>query len=268
MQAHEGAARRPALAQFEITTRCNFTCFYCAGRAMHQGDMPFEMFDGLLTAHVHRYGAPGVVSLQGEGEPTLHPDFFRMAGRVREIGSEPYTITNGTYHHPARFVNVFSRVGVSVDTLDAAAARQIGRHNLPRVLGFIEALAPHVRVVIHSIARRKATAQIAQWCQQRGFQHVVQPLQTKADYSYLYPTQTRGEPAASGRFSCSYLAHHPMRYYALSGAELPCSFIKDLTRYPGLPSMLCHQNEGTRPPCCSGCRYGTGGAAVPAPSGT
>src|SRR5581483_11858571 len=106
------------MLQFEITTRCNFDCFYCAGRAMRQGDMPFGTFKDLLGCHVARNGVPSRVSLQGEGEPTLHHDFFRMAEYVRALGSTPYTITNGTYKHPERFVGLFPRVGVSVDTLD------------------------------------------------------------------------------------------------------------------------------------------------------
>jgi MoaA/NifB/PqqE/SkfB family radical SAM enzyme len=63
------------LVQFEITTRCNFDCFYCAGRAMRQGDMSYEVFIDLLARHVERNGTPDTVSLQGEGEPTLHHDF-------------------------------------------------------------------------------------------------------------------------------------------------------------------------------------------------
>jgi MoaA/NifB/PqqE/SkfB family radical SAM enzyme len=244
----------PMMVQFEITTRCNFDCFYCAGRLMRQDDMAYEMFSDILMRHIARYGLPDTVSLQGEGEPTLHPDFFRMAALVREIGSQPYTITNGSYKHPEHFEGVFDQVGVSVDTLDEAAATQIGRYNLPRVRAFALALAPHGKVFIHSVAHQDHTPAIAEWCHEHGFKHIVQPLQTKADYSRRYMKQAPvAEPAFP--FSCSYLAQPRMRYYDLDGIEMPCCYIKETGTYEGLDAMLQHQQAGTWATCCVGCRY-------------
>jgi MoaA/NifB/PqqE/SkfB family radical SAM enzyme len=77
-----------------MTTRCNFGCFHCAGRQMRQGNMPYDTFTALLDQHIATYGVPKVVSLQGEGEPTLDHDFLRMAEFVRDRGATPYTITN------------------------------------------------------------------------------------------------------------------------------------------------------------------------------
>ena len=240
--------------QLEITTRCNFDCFYCAGRLMRQGDMPYEMFTAILQRYVAAHGIPDIVSLQGEGEPTLHHDFFRMAEFARDLGAKPYTITNGTCKHPEHFVGLFSQVGVSVDTLDEAAGRRIGRYNLPRVLSFIEALAPHADIIIHSVAHKDHTPPIAKWCRKKGFRHVVQPLQTKPDYSRRYLAQAPELPTR-GRFSCGYLSSARMRYYTLDGVELPCCFIKDTSTYEGLDAMLAHQKAGTWPRCCAGCRY-------------
>jgi MoaA/NifB/PqqE/SkfB family radical SAM enzyme len=254
------------LAQLEITTRCNFDCFYCAGRQMRQGDMSYDMFTTLLDQHIATYGVPKVVSLQGEGEPTLHHDFLRMAEFVRDRGARPYTITNGTYKHPERLVGLFPEIGVSIDTLDEAAAEKTGRYNLPRVLSFVEALAPHATIVIHSVAHKVHTRPIANWCKERGYRHVVQPLQTKPDYSRHYLPQVRqAEPEPQGRFSCSYLAQPRMRYYTLDGLELPCCFIKDASAYEGMAAMAGHQQAGTWAKCCVGCRYGQ--RSLPAPAG-
>lgn len=242
------------MLQFEITTRCNFDCFYCAGRAMRQGDMPYEMFEGLLERHVVRNGAPTLVSLQGEGEPTLHHDFFRMAERIRAAGSTPYVITNGTYKHPERFIGVFPRVGVSVDTLDESAAVKIGRYNLPRVVSFVESLAPHLVVVVHSVENRVHTPGVADWCRKNGYQHMVQPLQRKPDYSRRYLPAAQ-MPVARGNFSCAYLRQPRMRYFTLDGLEMPCCFIKDSSRYAGIEAMHAHQVQGSWPAVCVGCRH-------------
>lgn len=79
-------------AQIEPTTRCNFTCGFCAGRAMPQGDLDWDHFAGFLDAHpelVH-------VELQGEGEPMLHPRFFDMVEACRARGIRVGLITNGS----------------------------------------------------------------------------------------------------------------------------------------------------------------------------
>lgn len=239
--------------QVEITTRCNFDCFYCAGRLMRQGDMSYELFNTILERHIDQHGVRNVVSLQGEGEPTLHHDFFRMAARVRELGARPYTITNGTYKHPERFAGLFPEVGVSIDTLDESLARGIGRYNLPRVIAFVQAVAAHSTVVVHSVEHPEHTAPIAAWCRQSGYRHEVQPLQTKPDYSRRYSVSPT-PPEAKGRFSCVYLSQPIMRYYSLDGTEMPCCYIKDASAYDGMADLLEHQRAGTWPRCCIGCR--------------
>lgn len=240
--------------QVEITTRCNFDCFYCVGRLMRQGDMPYAMFTDTLLRHVAHHGVPETVSLQGEGEPTLHQDFFRMAEYVVGMGATPYTITNGTYKHPEHFREHFPQVGVSVDTIDAAAAQVIGRYNLPRVKAFVQSLASHVKVVIHSVAHPEHTPAVAAWCRENHYGHVVQPLQTKADYAIRYPVPV---PLAGpmGDFSCGYIESPQMRYYSLDAVELPCCFIKDTGAYEGIEAMQRHQSAGSWPKVCVGCRY-------------
>lgn len=215
--------------------------------------MPYETFIQLLNRHVERHGTPTAVSLQGEGEPTLHKDFFRMAEHVRGLASVPYSITNGTYKHPERFIGLFPKLGVSVDTLDGSVATKIGRHNLPRVLSFIDALAPHLKIVIYSVHHPLYTPRVADWCKMRRLRHVVQPLQRKPDYSCRYlPSQPISVP--QGRFSCPYLEGTRMRYYSIDGHEMPCCFIKDTNHFEGLDAMLSHQEKGTWPACCVGCR--------------
>jgi MoaA/NifB/PqqE/SkfB family radical SAM enzyme len=208
---------------------------------------------------------PDTVSLQGEGEPTLHREFFRMAERVRALAGMPYTITNGTYKHPEHFIGLFPRVGVSIDTLDAAAAAKIGRYNLPRVLSFVETLSPHVEIVIHSVAHGTHTPAIAAWCRERGYRHMMQPLQGKPDYSRRYLPQVKMS-IPRGSFSCIYLERNRMRYYTLAGTEMPCCFIKDESQFESIVAMRRQQEEGSCPSCCTGCRFARFTVSKAAPS--
>lgn len=220
---------------------------------MPQRDMSYEVFCRLLDGHVATYGVPPTVSLQGEGEPTVNRDFFRMAAYAKEIGSVPYTITNGTYKEWREFLPLFRAIGVSMDTLDEREAEKIGRFNLPLVQRFIENLAPHLSVIVHTVAlTRDNVGAVAQWCRERHLRHVSQPLQSKPDYQYRYPQLVPKLPREK-RFSCSYLHNDRMRYYDLNGTEMPCPFIKDTSRYPGLAQMHRMQEEGRRPLCCTGC---------------
>lgn len=244
------------MVQIEITTRCNFDCFYCAGRLMRQGDMPFELFQEILQRHIGRYRLPEVVSLQGEGEPTLHPEFFRMAEHARALGCRPYTITNGSHKHPEQFIGLFPQVGVSIDSIDPSVATNIGRYNLSRVITFVEVLARDVQIIVHSVAHQQYTPPVAAWCRERGYRHVVQPLQTKEDYILRYRDRLSATPSSGGPFSCAYLAEPRMRYYSLEGLEMPCCYIKDVGQFPGMDALVAHQRDSTWPVCCKGCRFG------------
>jgi acyl-CoA synthetase (AMP-forming)/AMP-acid ligase II/pyruvate-formate lyase-activating enzyme len=78
--------------QLEPTTRCNFTCGFCAGRHFDQSDLAWSTFEAALAA------APGLrhLELQGEGEPLLHPRFSEMASHATARGIRVSTITNGS----------------------------------------------------------------------------------------------------------------------------------------------------------------------------
>ncbi|MFZ6646158.1 radical SAM protein [Undibacterium sp. TJN25] len=240
--------------QVEVTTRCNFGCFYCAGRDMPQKDMSLDQCKSIIDRHVERYGVPVEISLQGEGEPTLNHSFFDMAAYAKDVGALPYTITNGTYKYPEHFAASFSKLGVSVDTLDPHEANQIGRYNLPRVIEFINAAKFSVTVIIHSVALSPSIQKVADWCAREGFTHIVQPLQTKPDYQYRYPQMVVMHRKPS-RFKCAYLTRDLMRYYTIGGTELPCFSIKDTKTFISISDLRAQFLARQEPSTCIGCRY-------------
>ncbi|MFH1399311.1 MAG: radical SAM protein [Candidatus Woesearchaeota archaeon] len=80
------------MAQIEPTTRCNLNCKICCGRFLEQGDMDFEDFKIMISKLPHLR----CVLLQGEGEPLLNPDFFKMVAFLKQKNVYVHTITNGT----------------------------------------------------------------------------------------------------------------------------------------------------------------------------
>lgn len=240
--------------QVEVTTHCTFVCFYCAGRNMPQRHMDWAVFERILA------GMPQgqhVVSLQGEGEPTLHPRFWDMVAAVRSRGFAPTTISNGYEIDAGRMAAELPHVAVSLDTLDETEATRIGRLKLPRVLANLERLIAVMdpkRIRIMTVDYGQDLAALKCFVKDRGFgQHIVQPLQRKDDYARRYPAQV---PVAGGTYhhQCRFLTTSTMRFYDISGNELPCCFIKDISAFKSIDVLAADLARGVVPLPCSGCR--------------
>lgn len=240
------------LHQIEITTRCNFECFYCAGRNMPQRNMPWALFEKILGGI-----APGSrVSLQGEGEPFLHPRFWDMVEALRGAGMEPYVITNGTLiDDAARVAACFPTLGVSLDTMDPEVSKQTGRLHLDRVLEGLErlrqAVQPASRVVVHTVDFGQAVAPVAEYARAMGFKHLVQTLQPKDDYARYYASESSWGACT---YRCRYIEQPVMRYYNLDGVEMPCCYIKDAAQFPGIEAIAADLAARRVPAVCRGCR--------------
>ena len=241
--------------QLEITTRCNFSCFYCAGHDMPQQDMPWERFVAIIDRIPERRT---LVSLQGEGEPSLHPRFWDMAAHVSARGHEATTILNGSRVDPIRIDQHFPTVGVSLDTLHEATAERIGRHNLTKVLANLEALVARIgprRIVIMTVDLGQPLDALRDWVLVRGFRrHVVQPLQRKADYAKRYPVASPHFMGPGAR-TCNFLERDVMRFYPLEGPTLPCCFIKDTTGISSIAGLRHSLAHGEVVPGCAGCSH-------------
>ncbi len=235
---------------------------------MAQQDMAWETF----TAIVDAIAQPGsTVSLQGEGEPTLHPHFWDMARYVRQRGHQPYSIVNGSRIDARRIAGLFTQIGISIDTLDPATAEQIGRHNLPKVLTNLEDLCTAMgpkRIVVMTVDLGQPLAELKAWVAQRGFgRHVVQPLMRKTDYAVGYPQHlpqstvlppVRLQSPVSARavnqpLTCQFLHQNIMRYHTVQGMALPCCFIKNTSGIESIEHLRNQLAHGNTPIGCLGC---------------
>lgn len=134
--------RRPILAIFEVTLRCNSTCGYC-DLPLNQGRYEMsraEIFR--VFSHLYEEGLR-VVFVQG-GEPLLRKDLPDILDDLSSLGLTISLITNGTKFTPtllARFARHPISLSVSLDTLDRQRYRMIrGTDQLALVLKGIELL--------------------------------------------------------------------------------------------------------------------------------
>lgn len=245
---------RIVFVQIEVTTLCNFGCFYCAGREMPQRHMELALFDKILA------GLPDTrltVSLQGEGEPTVHPYFWDMLGKVAMSGKRPYTITNCSNIDIRRTARLFPQIGVSLDTLEEDEAERIGRFGLSDVLSNLEqliaAMGP-MRIIIHSVDYGQPLEALRAYVHSLGIdRHVVQRIQHKADYSKRYPDLVTFKNERY-HFRCRYILQPSMRFFNVNGRMMPCCSIKDASKYTSIEHIGTEFSRHIIPDCCVGCR--------------
>lgn len=245
---------RIGFVQIEVTTVCNFSCFYCAGREMPQRHMHPALFDKILASLP---GARLTVSLQGEGEPTVHPYFWDMVEKVARSGKRPYTITNCSSIEIRRTARLFPQIGVSLDTLDGDEADKIGRFGLSGVLGNLEQLVAAMGprgIIIHSVDYGQPLEALRNYVRSLGIdRHVVQPIQPKADYGKRYP-ELADIGSEKYHFRCRYIFRPSMRYFDVNGRMMPCYSIKDAGAYVSIEHLRTQLDQQTIPDCCAGCR--------------
>lgn len=192
--------------QIEPTTRCNFTCGFCAGRYMEQADLPFERFAAALDA----FSDLQHIELQGEGESLLHPRFFDMLALARSRGVKVSFISNGSLLGPAAIEEILKggveKVSVSLESADPATFQQIRGGKLEKVLRGIEALLrardergldrPIVGFSVTVLRRTRSDLRaILDLYERLGLDGGVtlQPLQAMGAYVQHYSEEMRGE---------------------------------------------------------------------------
>lgn len=220
---------------------------------MPQADMAWDTFKTIVDG-ITEVGA--TVSLQGEGEPSLHPLFEEMARYVLRKGHVPYTILNGTRLDALTLAALFPRVGISIDTLDEARANEIGRHNISKVLRQLDALLlvmPPGLVTVMTVDMGQPLDVLRAWVRTRGFgRHIIQPLSPKTDYARRYTVSAEGL-RRHGPSYCGYLERGLMRFYTWSGQELPCCFMKDGSEFGSIAKLRAALRAGVPTRSCAAC---------------
>lgn len=186
--------------QIEPTTRCNYTCGFCAGRHMQQRDLSFSQFIGLMDSVENLQH----LELQGEGEPLLHPQFFSMIeyAQSRFHYLRISFITNGslfTSENISRILNSnIHTILVSIESPDEDEFQNIRGGKLSKVKRGIRELVDRKKNVSakvkigFAVTVLKQTVQhinaIAQLYEDLGMDGgiIIQPLQAMDCYTQFY----------------------------------------------------------------------------------
>src|SRR5258705_4577422 len=189
-------------AQIEPTTRCNYTCGFCAGRSMRQGDLPWETFERFLEQN------PDLkhVELQGEGEPLIHHRFFDMVAACRARGIKVSLISNGSMLGRTQVDRLIEQavesIHISLESADAAEFQAIRGGKFSKVVDGISLLMQRRRELGNerpvvgfavTVLRRTlgAIQKIVELYKELGMDGgiSVQPLQEMSCYTEHYDEQ-------------------------------------------------------------------------------
>lgn len=99
-QRRERLKKEPRLKYlfFELTSRCNERCLHCGSRCTADGEerLSAETYRRILEEVKEDFGENKPMICITGGEPLLRPDFFEIAGYIKELGFSWGMTSNGT----------------------------------------------------------------------------------------------------------------------------------------------------------------------------
>ncbi|MDD5571454.1 MAG: radical SAM protein, partial [Bacteroidales bacterium] len=110
--------QRPAMLSIEFTNTCNLKCKYCANRlnVLKKGYMSSDIFSKIIyelnEKKVNR------IHIVGNGEQTLHPDFFNYISELKKAAKYVDIVTNGQWNNniaDSMIKAKLDRIDISVD---------------------------------------------------------------------------------------------------------------------------------------------------------
>lgn len=87
---------------FEITQACNLECPACFAASPHGAHASLAEVDAMLDAVTLAEGGPADVVMLSGGEPTIHPDFEEIVGRLTTSGRIKHLMVNSNGIRMAR----------------------------------------------------------------------------------------------------------------------------------------------------------------------
>ncbi len=130
----------PISVELHLTDVCNLNCEWCTDKELRQNGAVMEIpVIERLFREFWRYGTG--VTLEGGGEPTLHPDFHKVVETGQRNGLDMGLITNGTVDI-SESIHMLHWARVSLDSSTKEEYRkEKGVDCFDRVLGNLEKMS-------------------------------------------------------------------------------------------------------------------------------
>lgn len=242
--------------QIEITTRCNFDCWYCAGRYMPQKDMEWDLFTKIVESIPRDQRS--IVMLQGEGEPLMHKRFWDMVSAVKACGNLPSITTNLGYKMDSRLFSEFEHIYVSIDDVRPDMSELVGRHDINRVVKnlreLVQTKGPRY-VTISCVDLGQDCTGVENLAKELGVTVRIQKLSTKADYVKNYRSRFGELKCEPTKYECPIIKYNEIKFWNIDGVEMPCCFIKDANLFESTECIEETLSRKEVPACCIGCQF-------------
>lgn len=235
------------LYQIEMTTHCNYKCLYCPIETIENNHMKDTVFYNIvdkLLPNSH-------IRMQGTGEPFLHPKLYEFVHYLKTKGHYIDIVTNGSIPIDKKFLDVFDRIGFSIDTLDKELSYKTGRIYLEKTLKNLENLnlIQKDKVMIWSVNYGQNLKPLISYSKENNIPLSIQNLQTKTIYQKKYKTQKKGYK----RLSCLYIKKPVMEYYFVDGTIAPCCYMIDKNLVIPKEKIKAYFSKRLLPKCCEQC---------------
>lgn len=104
----------PISVEVHLTDRCNLNCEWCTDKNLRNNKATLDL--GIIKKLFHEFGIQRTgVTLEGGGEPTLHPNFQEVIEAGKEANVDMGLISNGTIDI-SEYVDKLNWVRISLDS--------------------------------------------------------------------------------------------------------------------------------------------------------
>lgn len=263
----EYIALKPVFAQIEPTTRCNLRCRMCIAMALNDSARHDLSYKDFVTI-IDRLPSALVIKIQGNGEPFLHPDIFRMISYAQSRGIGVFTCTNGTLLDEKTMERILKsglfELGVSIESTKKELYEDIRRGtkfdtftaNISRFITMRKKINPRMAVTLYVTLMNYNFPEIEDFIKfgvDYGFDGIYfQMIEATAEYKMFYTDQFNSslipDQSTEKQFIRSYAKIAsgygiPVRflygcswpwtrlYINVDGIVLPCCVLTDVSRY-------------------------------------